>query len=145
MTTPGRPLLGVQVAGFPAVVLAWVLDGALPQRLQTLDELVALGRLDPGRVVEVRRVHEAIRAAAAYWRESSAVDGSTAERVAAIPEGSTSTEIDTVTAAELLGVSPNRVRQLARSGQVNGRHVGRSWWIDRNSVEARRLAAHEQQ
>jgi excisionase family DNA binding protein len=38
-------------------------------------------------------------------------------------------------AAQLLGVSPNRVRQLVESGQLPGGKIGRDWLIRRADLE----------
>jgi hypothetical protein len=137
----GRPMLSAPVSGFAAFVIVGVLDKSMPERIRHLERLVEAGRLHPNRLRELRHAHAAIRAAADVWRECAAADDSTAEQATA--DRPDSTEIDTTTAAELLGVSPNRVRQLARGGLVNGRRIGRTWLVERNSVEIRRMAAHE--
>ena len=38
-------------------------------------------------------------------------------------------------AAEVLDVSPRRVRQLLESGQLAGQQLGRSWVIDRSDID----------
>ena len=49
--------------------------------------------------------------------------------------------IPTAEAARLLGVSPQRVTQLIRGGQLEGTMVGGRWLVDRASVQARRMSA----
>jgi excisionase family DNA binding protein len=43
-------------------------------------------------------------------------------------------EIDTEKAAELLNLTTSRIRQLLRSGELQGRKVGRRWVIKRSDV-----------
>lgn len=136
-------MLAASVSGFAAVVLAGVLDATLPERLARLNRLVEMGRLPPHKITEVRRAHAAIRLAAQQWSDAAA-DDNTAEQVTAAPRDSIPSEIDTTTAADLLRVTPNRVRQLVRSGQINGRRIGRAWLVDRKDVELRGMAAGEQ-
>jgi excisionase family DNA binding protein len=125
------------VGGFAAFVLAKVLDDALPSRLVGLQRQAEAGRLHPDLVAEVTSTWSAIREAGRQWSEHrSAVDGSAAEPVTAIP--ARSAEIDTDKAADLLGVTPNRVRQLVRGGDIQARKVGRVWLVDRTAIELRR-------
>lgn len=131
--TYSRPVLAAPVAGFAAVTIARLLDGAMPNRLVALQSLAEAGKLHPDRVAEVASAWAAIREAARQW---DAAGGSTADPAAAVPPRSK--EIDTDRAAGLLGVTPNRVRQLARSGDLPGRKVARVWLVDRRSVEMRR-------
>ena len=43
-------------------------------------------------------------------------------------------------AAELVGVSPSRIRQLLRSKQLSGiRITGRAWLVEKNSLTKRKL------
>ena len=46
--------------------------------------------------------------------------------------------ISTAEAADLLGVTPQRVTQLIRNNQLDGTMIGGRWLVDRASVEARR-------
>jgi excisionase family DNA binding protein len=49
----------------------------------------------------------------------------------------TMSEIEWLTvkqAAERMGVTVSRVRQLARKGEITGRHWGRDWQIDAASI-----------
>lgn len=43
--------------------------------------------------------------------------------------------INTKQAAELLGVSAGRVRQLAQNGLLQGQHIGRDWVFEREHVQ----------
>lgn len=45
--------------------------------------------------------------------------------------------LSTQQAAEKLGISQVRVRELLKSGKLKGRRVGRSWVVDESSVDAR--------
>lgn len=44
--------------------------------------------------------------------------------------------VGTSTAAELLGVSPNRIRQLVNSGQLPAQRIGRTFVIRRRDLDA---------
>lgn len=132
---PSRPVLAAPVGGFAARVLAITLDAEMPKRIHSLQQLAASGRLDPNKVAEVVATWAAIREASRQWSDAAAGD-STADPVTAMPE--CSQEIDTDRAAGLLGVTPNRVRQLARCGELPGRKTGRQWLVDRTAVELRR-------
>lgn len=46
-------------------------------------------------------------------------------------------EIDVAEAAELLDVSRQRVHQLIQSGQLEGRKIGKTWYVYKSSVEER--------
>lgn len=43
-------------------------------------------------------------------------------------------EVTTPVVADLLDISPQRVRQLAASGRIAGRRIGRTWWIRKDSA-----------
>ena len=130
-------MLAAPVSGFAAYVFAKVLEDSLPARLVMLQHLAEQGRVHPALVAEVGGQWAAVREAGRQWAEHRSVaDSSTAEQVAAIPKDSS--EIDTSRAADLLGVSPNRVRQLARGGSLPGRKASGAWLVDRVAVELRR-------
>lgn len=44
----------------------------------------------------------------------------------------------TTEAAAALGISPQRVWALLRTGKLEGRKVGRDWQVDEESVQRRR-------
>lgn len=71
-------------------------------------------------------------------RGGASVDGSAEGRLTEA-EGMSLQEIDPEEAAVLLSVTPHRVRQLCRSGELIARLVGRNWLVDRASVELRAL------
>ena len=129
----GRPPLVAPVGGFAGFVLAPLINDGLPSRIAKLQRLVNAGRLHPDLLAEVVDTWAGIRAVAQMW---DAADGIAADPPAAMPEPSQ--EIDTDRAAGLLGVTPNRVRQLARSGDLPGRKAGGVWLVDRAAVDIRR-------
>lgn len=47
-------------------------------------------------------------------------------------------QITTAAAAQILGVTAQRVRDLARTGIIAGEKTGRDWQVDLASVEAYR-------
>ncbi|MDQ7910784.1 helix-turn-helix domain-containing protein [Phytohabitans sp. ZYX-F-186] len=135
-----RPLLAAPVSGVAAFVIARVLDAAMPGRMVTLHRLVELGRLRPEQLGEVRRAWAAIDAAGREWdtaRRMSA-GGHADVDSADVAAGSDQDEVNTETAAALLGMSTRQVRRLCADGGLNARYVGRSWLVDRASVDLRR-------
>jgi excisionase family DNA binding protein len=137
----GPPLVA-PVGGFAALVVALVLEDALPARLVALQRQVEAGRLQPGRLVELRQTWAAIRTAGAEYRRWSEafVDGRAEDR-SAKEQPDSGREIDTATAAGLLGVTPTRVGQLVRAGALPGRQVGGRWLIPIADVELRKAAS----
>lgn len=126
--------LGAHVAGGPAYVLATILEGAnVPGRIFGLP---------PELRAETLRTLDDIRGAASVWdqgrREGQApeVDTHNDESPSHPPESF----LTTAQAADVLGVSERRVRQLADAGTLAGRKLGRQWQLDPESVQARRLA-----
>jgi excisionase family DNA binding protein len=137
---PDRSQLAAPVSGFAAYAISRLLDETLPARMVNLQKLVEAGKLHPDRLRELRTAWAAIRAASREWTQwRTAVDDTAADLVTAAP-GDSQLEIDTARAADLLGVSPNRVRQLARGGVLGGRRVGRTWLVSRTDCELRRSA-----
>ncbi len=51
--------------------------------------------------------------------------------------------VSTAEAAEMLGVTPQRVTQLIRNKQLDATMIGGSWLVDRESVEARRSSVSQ--
>ena len=45
-------------------------------------------------------------------------------------------------ASELIGVTPNQVRHLARQGTIKARKFGHAWMIDRASADAYAASDH---
>lgn len=135
-----RPLVVPLVSGYAAVVLAGILDETLPARLERLQRQVDAGRLHPELLAELRAAWLSMRQVGEAWLAwRAAVDGNAAVQVTAMPRES-AREIDTDTAAGLLGVSANRVRQLVRSGELPGRKAGRVWLVSAAAVQVRRVA-----
>jgi excisionase family DNA binding protein len=135
-----RPLLAAPVSGIAAMVISRILDEHLPRRLVHLQRIVEMGRLDPAALVEVNTAYADLREAGRQWSERRISDlGSAEVHVAEVHPSSS--EIDTSGAAELLGVSPRRVRQLIGSGELNARRASRLWLLDRSEVELRREVA----
>jgi len=134
---PSRPALAAPVSGFAAFVMARVLDDALPARIVGLQRQAESGRLHPDLLAELVQQWSTIREAGRQWAEQrAAADGSTAAQATAAP--ATLSEIDTARAADLLGVTPNRVRQLVREGLLPGRKISRTWLVDMTAIEMRR-------
>jgi hypothetical protein len=125
--TAERPVvLGVHLAGWPAVVVDVLLGKYLPPYLAAMS---------PRQRAEVERMRWDVHAAAVHWRAIS--DGCSAQYVATeTTPPSTHDEITTAQAAGLLGVSERRVCQLAVGWADDGlaRKVGRSWLVNRQAV-----------
>lgn len=138
---PSRPVLGAHVDGFPAWVIALVLDADLPARIERLQA----SRADPALIAELRATWARIGEAGRQWQEWRA---SADAIITALPREATKElprEIGTGRAADALGVTPSRVRQMLRGGQLTGRRIdARTWVVDRASVlvcvEMRRAA-----
>lgn len=124
--------LGAHVAGGPAFVIASLLEIAnVEDRLSNLPPPLRASTLE---------TMDDIRGAARVWSESRK-----AGRPAMEPTGPSATEplgafLTTSQAAQALGVSERRVRQLADAATLVGRKLGRRWQLDAVSVEARRVA-----
>jgi len=137
--TPPKPRLTAPVNGFAAWALSRLLDQHGANQLVALRQQVDLGRLDPAYLSELRSCWEAIREAAYQWlawerwRRASLGAKTSAEGTRASPHPA---ETGTATAAEMLGVSTSRIRQMARSGEITGRKVGRVWLVSTASVKA---------
>lgn len=125
-----------------AVPVLWVLmkRAGIPARARELAPQLSAKRL--------AAVEEALRqfAVIAEWQgeweaeliEGTSVDGRAEGLLTEAAAGSVQ-EIDPEEAAVLLGVTAHRVRQLCRAGDLAARQVGRSWRIDRASVELRAM------
>jgi excisionase family DNA binding protein len=127
----GRPLLVAPVAGFAA----WALTPTLTRELPRL--LDRLAGADPRVRVELVATVDAVRQAGEQWaRWRAAADGS-----AAVPQpeplAPSPAWLTTELAADVLGVSPNRVRQLCRSGALAAHRAGGRWLVDEDAVMLR--------
>lgn len=133
---PPRPVLAAPVSGFAAFVFSRVLEEALPRRMVALQDAVARGGLHPDALAELRVQWAAIREAGTAWSQwKSSADGSAEDLVTEMP--SDSSEIDTKQAADLMGVTPSRVRQLVRNGALPGRKVSATWRVELTAVQLR--------
>ena len=54
------------------------------------------------------------------------------------PANKDNVEVSAVEAAEMLGVSRNRILQLCSSGQIEGRKMAGAWIVSKASVEERK-------
>jgi excisionase family DNA binding protein len=121
------------VAGFPAWAITPTLTQALPR---LLDRLAAA---DPCVRAELVETVAAVRRAGEEWaRWRSAADGRTALPQPE-PLGSSPVWLTTEDAADVLGVSANRIRQLCRTGSLPGRRVGGRWLVDDDAVRLKAL------
>jgi len=148
VTSEPEARLGAFVAGYPAVVLSDLLTRYGPDQLARLEQAVRKGDLPESFVVEFVSTWRSIRAASLGWtaqqatgRRAAAADGTVSSRSTATPPGSMQEEADTDQAAAALHVTPNRVRQLCRSGALPGRKVGRAWLVAMDGVRRYRRVA----
>ena len=125
MTEPR--LLVAPVAGWSAVVV----DVLLSRHLRPL-----LSGMTEGQRRELERTRRAVHVAALIWRDATSDIESAQAAPTEAAAGSEDDELDTAEAARELGVSRQRVRQLAERWALDGlaRKVGRSWLVDRTAV-----------
>jgi excisionase family DNA binding protein len=140
------PRLVAPVRGFVAWALVLLVDRHGPDQMVALRRLAERGRLDPAYLGELQSSLAAIREAAEQWLawekqvRASASGRASAGQTETRPFSSDerSTEVNTETAANLLGVSTSRVRQMMRAGEIQGRKMGRMWLVSLASVQAYR-------
>ena len=140
------PCLVAPVQGFSAWALGRLIEEHGAGQLATLRRLVERGRLDSARLDELQRTCAAVMEAASQWLEWERQRGMMADADRRSEEGGSpakapsealsSAEVDTRVAANLLGVTTSRIRQLLRSGEFAGRKIGRIWLISSASVMA---------
>lgn len=141
MDTAGRAPVPVVVPP-AAVPVLWVLmqRAGIPEQVRQLQGQLSARRL--------AAVEEALRQfpLVAQWQEEwdaeltgSVSVGGSAEGLLTEAAAGLVQEIDPEEAAVLLDVTAHRVRQLCRAGDLLARRVGRSWRIDRASVELRAM------
>lgn len=130
--TPGRPLLGARVRGCAAAALTVVLD----ERLAQVEILAAAGRVTTQDLAETRDAFAEIREAAREWVTARvSAGGSVSAGQTEMPAPSKhEIEISTERAADMLRLTPRRVRQLLAAGLLEGRRVGPTWLVSRQSV-----------
>ena len=134
MAEDDEPVLGVQVAGWPAVVVDVLL------RRHGAPYLKAMSGEQRREVETFRR---AVHAAALYWQARASVTEVPKRSEPETATRSQSDEMSTAEAATYLGVSERRVCQLASTWQYDGlaRKAGRTWLLDREAVRIYRGAA----
>ncbi|WP_157884030.1 helix-turn-helix domain-containing protein [Arthrobacter alpinus] len=128
--------MGAHVSGGPAFIIANLIE------LTKVDD--RLRGLPPELRAATLETLDDIRGAAAVWDRSR--KGNQAPEVVGIQDVAVTVDalesfLTTAQAADVLGVSERRVRQLADVGTLAGRKLGRQWQLDPESVQARRLAA----
>jgi excisionase family DNA binding protein len=131
--SPRRPLLGAHVEGFAAFLFETILDPVIEDRLAGL----ARGGAHPEHLRDGRRAMAHIREASRQWQvlQLAACDSANAQGPPAQAVSGSGTEVSTREAADMLGRTASRVRQLISEGALTGRRVGREWLVDRGSVE----------
>jgi excisionase family DNA binding protein len=139
------PRLAAPVKGFAAWALVLLADRHGPDQMAMLRRLAERGRLDPAYLDELQSSLAALREAAEQWlawekqvRASVSGRASAGRTEARSSSKAESTDLDTEAAANLLGVSTSRVRQMIRAGEIQGRKVGRVWLVSWASVQAYR-------
>lgn len=118
------------IGGREAVFLAAVLRRHAPDYLRAAP--VEVRR-------DVDRAIEALRRAGEAYRASTSGNAETETGPESTESGRSDELMTTAKAAELLGVTDRRVRQLAAAGA--GRKVGQTWLIDPTHIEARLASA----
>lgn len=132
---PLRPLLGASIRGIAA---AWLWRRVEPQTDGAAVRLA--GMYGPAAGNELAQALSDLREAAAQWdarellRLAGSADGSTEVVSAELPAESLGMDMSTDEAAGILDVSPRWVSQLAASGVLQGRKVGRQWLLARPAV-----------
>lgn len=135
----GRPLIPNQRDGAPVATGVVVPDALAGEVLRRLVRDLERETRQSGARVSLRcsvlllALH---RAAERYERGP----GTGAEQGTS-PAEPTSVEISVADAAELLGCSATWITRLARGGRIAGRRVGRTWLLDRASLDDYRGSA----
>ena len=109
------------VYGWPAHVLAEFLDRNLEDHLE--------GRYSEDAKAPVRAAHDAIRAAAASWREQATGSANGTSPRQPRDGRATSGVMDTTTAAAALGISPRAVRKAAEAGRIDAHKRSGRWTV----------------
>ncbi|MBT2538685.1 helix-turn-helix domain-containing protein [Arthrobacter sp. ISL-69] len=128
--------LGAHVSG----VSAWVLMAVL-ERGRAVDSIQSLPA-EPR--AEVLATLDTLKAAAIHWSDQTKAEGFPArakpQKDAQATETATDGRKTPAQAAQLLGCSERRVRQLLAAGRLNGQMVAGRWLVDPASVEDYLLA-----
>ncbi|MCT9624257.1 helix-turn-helix domain-containing protein [Pseudarthrobacter equi] len=115
---------------------AWVLMAMLEQA-RAWDRVQGL---PPESKAEVLHTLDTIKASAIHWSENSQADDLPARRpTPSSPAEPLTTEVEghgtAVTAAQRLGCTERRVRQMVKEGKLSGRRIGGTWFIEDQSVD----------
>jgi hypothetical protein len=133
-----RAWLVAPISGLAAQAFRLLLEPTLAAALERWQR----GGLSPAGAAEIRAAFAVLVVAAdEHLGRRACADASAQVVVAQVPAGSA--EISTAAAADMLGVSPQRVRQLLAAGVLDGRRVGSVWMIARESVAGYGLARGE--
>jgi hypothetical protein len=126
-TAMAEPLLGAYVAGWPAFALDVIL------RRYGRDYTPVM---NPAQRREMEATRRAIHTAAVLWQASTSASATAQTPTAEITPRLASEKLTTSQAAAVLGVSEQRVRQLAARWVYQGlaRKVGRTWLLDPAAV-----------
>jgi excisionase family DNA binding protein len=120
-----------------AAVFASMLREPLKRRIS------AASGIHPDNAAELRAGFDALDRVGQGWMRSQrsiSVASQASRPVTEIDRGSVvDMEIDTKKASELLRQTTSRTRQLLRSGELQGRKVGRRWLVKRSAVIAYRV------
>lgn len=134
MTAGYRSRYGAVVNGAAAVALASTL--AQPEAI--VARARAVGDITAEDEAAAREQFDAIRQASrAYLRWRASVGASTEVPTAEMAPPSDE-EISATTAAEVLNLTPSRVRQLLRSEVLPGRKVAGTWLVYRSTLATHR-------
>jgi excisionase family DNA binding protein len=127
---PRFTALGAHVSGASAWVIVSILERAKAMdRIQTMPA---------GPRAEVQATYDALRAAAIYWNEQQTEPPRQASEPQAAPSTSPAQSVDDLSAAEaaeILGCTERRVRQLLAADRIEGRRVAGRWLVNASSVE----------
>lgn len=132
---PRFTALGAHVSG----VSAWVIVSIL-ERAKAMDSIQKMPADHRG---EVQATYDALRAAAIYWNEQQTEAPREAPApvpLPAGPAGQAPDDLSAAEAAEVLGCTERRVRQLLAADRLEGRRVAGRWLVNAGSVEDYALA-----
>ncbi|NSX37818.1 helix-turn-helix domain-containing protein [Pseudarthrobacter oxydans] len=121
--------LGAHVSGVSARVLTSILERA--KALDSIQRIPAEAR------AEVLATYDSLRAAAIYWNEQQAEQRGQApapQEPAEEAPAPAADDLSAAEAAEVLGCTERRVRQLLAAERLQGRRVAGRWLVDAGSV-----------
>jgi excisionase family DNA binding protein len=118
---------------------AWVLVSIL-ERAKALE---SIQRMPPETRADALAAYDGLRAAAIYWNEQQGEpigQAAVPERVHTGPSVPVPEDLSAAEAAEVLGCSERRVRQLLAADRIQGRRVAGRWLVNAGSVDDYALA-----